>query len=89
VTAGGAVRRVGLKVGAHPTAATLPAGARTAVECPATAIADRAALTGVAGRLWRAAVARRAYLIAVAPVIADTAIPRVGLAIGANIPAAR
>jgi len=89
VATGGTVRRVGLKVGAHAVAAALPAGARTALECPATAIADHAALAGVAGRLRRAAVARRANLIVVAGVIADPAIPRIGLAIGADIAAAR
>lgn len=88
MTADGTVRWVGLKVGAHPAAAGLPGGARTAGEWAAAAIGNAAALPGVTDRLRGAAVARHANLIVIAGVIADTAIFRIGLAIGANIPAA-
>ena len=86
--AGSAVGWVSLEIGAHPTATRLPAGAVAAGERAATAITDHATLVRLATGLRRAAVALVADLVAIAGVVADSAVLRVVLAVGALITAA-
>lgn len=88
VAAGATVLGIGLEIGAHPIATRLPAGTVPTVQGAATAIADRAALAGLADGLRRAAVAVVADLVAVAGVIANPAVLRVILAVGALVTAA-
>jgi hypothetical protein len=88
VIAGAAMVRVGLEIGACIAAAGQSSAAGAAGKVASAAIGHAAALAGLADRLGRAAVAFVADLVAVAGVIASPAILRIGLAVGANIPAA-